>query len=239
MTKKILLKIILFFLIIFSAASEVLIDYDAEVKQGKILPVYLISDKNINDITLSIIRNDKVCAEFRGFRIDEKKYSINAENLCYVILISAASDLEPSDYTLDIRWQSDEYVVREEGKIQVLKNSFEKEEISLSKSMTTLRKDESERRRRETTAIIRLYRQFNAEQQFPGQGFDYPLKGEYPVSSRYGDRRIFIYDDGDISKSLHNGIDFAAVRGTPVYSSEKREGSIFRKQAYNRQQRYY
>ena len=219
MTGKIFFGILLLFLTSFSAVSEVLIDYDAEVNQGKILPVYLMSDTEINDITLSLARNGKVYVKFRGFRIDREKYSINSERFCFIILISAASDIYPSEYDIDIRWQEDGYSEKKTGKIKVLEDMFQKEEILLSKSMTSIRKDESDRRKRETKAIIRLYRQFNTDEQFHGTGFDYPLKGEYPVTSRYGDRRIFIYDNGESSKSLHNGIDFAAVRGTPVYSS--------------------
>ena len=219
MKKNTVLKILLFLFTVYAVSAEAFIDYDKEVIQGGILPVYLVSDSEINDITLSLSRNGKETCKFRGFCIDKEKYSIESDYFCYAVLISAASDIYPAEYSFNIRWENNGYSLTESGEITVLKKDFIKEEISLSGKMTTLRKDESERRKRETKAIIRLYRHFDSESQFPGSGFDYPLQGEFPVTSRFGDRRIFLYDDGETSKSLHNGIDFAAVKGTPVYSS--------------------
>ena len=35
----------------------------------------------------------------------------------------------------------------------------------------------------------------------------------------FGDRRTYLYSDGTEARSIHNGIDFAAPKGTAVYSS--------------------
>ena len=200
--------------------AEVHFDYKNEALQGQILPVYLFSDEKIENISLSLNRNNKTYGKYRGFLLKSEDFkTADNNNFCYTVLVSVSSDAVPDDYSLDIRWISDGYAVRKIEKLTVKKRDFRHEDITLSKGLTTLRKDESERRKRETRAIIKLYSNFNTEDQFADTVFTYPMKGNYPVTSFFGDRRNFIYEDGSVSKSLHNGIDFAAVKGTPVYSS--------------------
>ncbi len=217
--KKKLLTLILFITAAVYLSAEVFVDFDSSVNQGDIVAVYLYSDNNIDNITLTLRRNNKNFGKFRGFQLESNGLNMPGDKSCYVVIVSVASDALPSEYDIDIRCQTEGYPVRKTGKITVEKKKFRREEIPLSRSMTTLRKDESERRKKETRDIIKLYRNFNKKDQFLETDFKYPLKGEYPVTSWFGDRRIFVYDDGDRSNSLHNGIDYAAVRGTPVYAS--------------------
>ncbi len=218
MRNKILFILYILFAVL-AAVADVRIDYDEEAEQGRIIPVYILSDSEIHHITLTLKRNSISYGKFRGFLLDREKYHFSGNSNCHVVLLSLASDVYPDIYNLDIRWESEGYSKRNVKKITIRERNFRSEEIPLTKSLTTLRKDESERRKRETQAIIKLYRTFNSADQFDNDGFGYPLEGNFPVTSYFGDRRLFVYDDGENSKSLHNGIDYAAVKGTPVFSA--------------------
>ena len=219
MIKDTIIALLLFAVITVTASAEIFVDCDETVKQGNIIPVYIVSDSSLENITIAFNRNNKTYGKFRGYRLSKDDCEISDDYECYIVLLSVASDAYPDIYKLDIRWQRNGYAERRLFDLAVEKSIFKKEEIPLSKGLTTLRKDESERRKRETRAIIKLYRKFNVNNQFVSSDFDYPLKGSYPVTSHFGDRRVFVYDDGDISRSLHNGIDYAAVKGTAVYAS--------------------
>ena len=217
MNKVFLNALLIFLLIAGSAVSEVFIESEKTAVQGDISPVYIVSDENMDNVSLFIKRGENTYGKFRGF-----KYPVqDKDKSCSVILISFASDVYPADYTLDIRWQSEGYAYRRTKNITINKQKFRSEDISLSKGLTTLRKDESERRKRETKAIIHLYRRFNRNSSLIEDGFSYPLEGNPTVTSFFGDRRNFLYTDGGSDKSLHNGIDYAALKGTPVFSAGK------------------
>ena len=208
---------IVFLLLLFLSSgifSETSVEYDKTAVQGEILPVYLISDEEIENTEANISLNNKSAGIFKGFyfgRIGTVKY-------CSIILVSFPSDISQSVYNLTINWSSEGKENIERGNITVSPGSFRKESISLSYNLSTLRKDDSERRKKETRAIIEIYRAFNLEHIYNEKRFSYPLRNNPVVTSFFGDRRTFNYDDGESALSIHNGIDFAAPEGTPVFS---------------------
>ena len=203
---------ILFFIFAFTIAAETFIKCEINVTQGEILPVYIFSDKPLEKVQAQIKNNNKLYGLFKGF-----SYNISdSEDNCNIILFS--SDSIPDQYEMELKWIEDDINYEKVINITVLPGIFKKEDISLTKTLTALRKDVSNQRKKETTAIIRLYKTFNKENCYLKEKFSYPLKIESVVTSFFGDRRNFIYNDGETSRSLHNGIDFAAPQGTPVYS---------------------
>ena len=54
---------------------------------------------------------------------------------------------------------------------------------------------------------------------YENNGLEVPVAHYLRKSSFYGDRRRFLYDDGTSARSIHNGIDYSAEPGTPVYAA--------------------
>ncbi len=52
----------------------------------------------------------------------------------------------------------------------------------------------------------------------PPGAFSRPLKGEWRLTSFFGDRRRYLYAGGGSDSSVHQGIDLGAKEGTPVHA---------------------
>ena len=131
----------------------------------------------------------------------------------YAAVIGLDSTLKAGEYTLQIR--NGEGSVVSAGGIFIHENMFKKENISLNYDNTSLRTSPNPKITSEAVNIHKIYgtsRMFSVESIHP---FKIPLENGV-FTSWYGDRRIFIYSNGDISRSIHSGIDIAAPVGTNI-----------------------
>ncbi len=114
-------------------SADIYVECDESVKQGNILPVYIVSDSNLENITLSFNRNNKTYGKFRGYRISKNSLGISDNAECYLLMLSVASDAYPDIYTLDIRWQRKGYAERKLLNLTVEKGNFKKRKYLFQK----------------------------------------------------------------------------------------------------------
>ena len=102
-----------------------------------------------------------------------------------------------------------------EDEIEVSARSFEEDVIPLRKSLTSLRRTPDPRKAEEAREIRSLYARFDPGAVYDMESWIVPVEYKY-ITSRFGDRRKYEYQDGATARAIHSGVDFAASTGTPV-----------------------
>lgn len=101
------------------------------------------------------------------------------------------------------------------GPLLIEPRTFREEEIRLNSALTDLRRTEDPRRERESRELWNLLHQIDPRGGHHRERLVKPVD-DYRRTSTYGDRRIFLYSDGEMARAWHNGLDMAAPTGTPV-----------------------
>lgn len=99
----------------------------------------------------------------------------------------------------------------------VEERAFPQEDIALNTFLSDLRQTEDPRRTQESRELWGLLHRVDRDARYHSGAFRSPL-ATYRRTSTFGDRRVFIYSDGQIARTWHNGLDMAAPTGTPVYA---------------------
>ncbi len=133
-------------------------------------------------------------------------------NTMGILLMGIPSTLPPGEYILN---------VREEGgeewnlPVRVLGRDFIFEEIVLNRKMSDLRTSQEKRKAEESRILGQLLYEYHPEAIWETGKFMVPVP-EPRITSRFGDRRTFIYFDDKTAGSIHLGIDYGAPAGTAV-----------------------
>jgi murein DD-endopeptidase MepM/ murein hydrolase activator NlpD len=140
----------------------------------------------------------------------------------WVGLIGVPSWSDPGEYTVVAHLyqiaESDPgigRIVRRTTTVEIHPREFRRERIALNRAMSTLRRDDSEERRRESVELAELLRTTNPASIYTLRNFVRPVQSERRTSW-FGDRRTFEYSDGAVAGSIHHGVDFGVPTGTPV-----------------------
>lgn len=105
-----------------------------------------------------------------------------------------------------------------EMNLLVTDRDFIREVIPLSGSMSSLRQDLSERRRRESLELASVLFSTDLESRYQLAAFQLPVS-DFRRSSFFGDRRTYRYSGGGEAGSIHNGVDYAAPVGEPILAA--------------------
>ena len=133
----------------------------------------------------------------------------------YVSLAGVGSTYKPGTWLIRIAGIADGIRISEERTIEILAVRFREEEIPLNEAMSDLRQSDDPRKEEESRALWALLSRSDTPALAETGNFILPLP--VPVrTSYYGDRRTYLYTDGQTSGTIHFGIDYAANRGTPV-----------------------
>jgi len=213
-----------FFVFLFTLTAEGIPVFDGTYYQGDTIKIYFLdvdlpelSDNpdgegsNINvRIRLSYRQNGKTIAESTCF-----PFSLPGDDettIGLMGLLGVPSTLTPGKYLLE--WKDRE---GQEGNrlITILQREFVHEDIPLNQTMTDLRQTPDPKKIEEYRQLIAILRNINQEHQFCTGRQAHPLPGGI-YTSYFGDRRKYLYSDGNVASSIHNGIDLAAPIGTPV-----------------------
>jgi len=133
-------------------------------------------------------------------------------------LIGIGSTHATGTWTLRISGVADGIRFTEERRLEVESGRFRSEEIPLDERMSDLRQSDDPRKEEESRELAALLSEFAYPALQHTGVLILPI--ENPVrTSFYGDRRTYLYADGLSRRSIHYGVDYAALRGTPVVAA--------------------
>ncbi|MCF7929264.1 MAG: M23 family metallopeptidase [Spirochaetales bacterium] len=214
-----LLSLLLFPAVEASAAE---LNVAPSVKPGEVLLIRL-EGIELQEVSANLrnSENEEV-AKAEGFLLQEQ--SGNSQTPAgtpteqeAVVMLAVSNWLTAGSYQLSVEGREAGNPFRLQRNITVNEGAFVREEIPLNSSMTELRKEPDPRKARETRELIRILRSFDPEIRYHTGVFRHPLPS-HRVTSKFGTRRVYQYNDGSTSQSIHNGLDLSANIGTPIPS---------------------
>jgi hypothetical protein len=126
-----------------------------------------------------------------------------------------ATDAPAGIYTVEIPGGPGILPVLSRHAVTVRPRDFRAEDIPLSTDLTSLRTEPSPRKDEESRVYATILGRVDPEGVWLDGPFLRPVASERRTS-RFGDRRRYLYATGGTASAIHAGIDFAAPTGTPV-----------------------
>ncbi|MDA3809365.1 MAG: M23 family metallopeptidase [Spirochaetaceae bacterium] len=186
---------------------------ERSVKRGEILKAYVYPSENILSSRFTLMNNQgRIICESEGFTLNME------DTVIETALLGIPSDLNPGKYTLKVFCETREGSDQFTKPFFVADRDFLSEEINLNSSMSDLRSNENPEKAEQSRQLWSVINTFDEKAIYYNDQFDKPVK-KYIESAFFGDRRSFLYSDGSSNLSLHNGSDFAAAVGVPIYSA--------------------
>lgn len=178
------------------------------------------------DILTTVINGGGPGDEILVLLLDEKGISrANAPGLIFdleevegsqfIALLGLGSDLKPGNYKLRAEIRNSEGTSIHERPVLIRSRDFISEDIPLNRNMTDLRSSDSSKKRDQSRSLWALLNEVSDAPVIPLGIFLSPVE-DFIQSSWYGDRRTYLYSDGETASSLHNGMDMAAETGTDI-----------------------
>ncbi len=133
----------------------------------------------------------------------------------YVGLLGLGSELKPGNYKLRSEIRNSRGVRVYERPVLIRSREFYSEDIPLSSSMSSLRSEDSQEKQDQSRRLWALLSRVSAGEACSVGTFILPVD-DFIESSWYGDRRCYLYADGEKARSIHNGLDLAAETGTEI-----------------------
>ncbi len=186
--------------------GETNIYFNLDFNRGDVITVLITGSEE--SYTLELVDNSN---QYITDNIFFPLYTISFKG--QAALIGIDSTLKAGKYRLLIK--NGDGVVESTGEILIHENIFKKENIPLNYANTSLRTDNDPRITLEAVEIHEIY---GISGLFSVSGinpFNIPVDNGI-ITSWYGDRRKFLYSNGDSSGSIHSGVDIAAPFGTGI-----------------------
>ena len=177
--------------------------------QGQALTVFISGVADPCGIGVSLNRGDNVYSKTEAFLI-----GINGKD-CIAAVLGIPSTVTPGSCEIKAGGPDGESVVKT---FEVVKKDFIEEKIELSRSMSTLRKSDDSRKTDQWRTLLSILRTVDTAAVYETDGLVIPVES-IRRTSFFGDRRIFLYNDGTSARSIHNGVDYSAATGTPIYAA--------------------
>lgn len=132
------------------------------------------------------------------------------------VILGLATTVAPGEYLLELR--SGGGRPSTSRRLTVGSREFRREEIPLSRTLTELRERDDPQKTAEALQLQAIVGEFNPESIYHPGPFSRPI----PLTRRtslFGDRRTYLYADGEQASTIHSGVDLASPTGTPVAAS--------------------
>ena len=192
---------------IFNLASQEFVLNNDNPKQGEVITIYS-NDTNDHFIVKIVDNKNKTLLNSNSFL-----YYYN-KSVYYTALISIPPDFISKAYELKII-SNNKNIVK---KIKVLENKFNKREIPLDKKMTTLRENNTKERISQSKSLTEILYTVNMKSVFLFSKLIHPLEN-LEKTAFFGDKRIYLYNDGTKKNHIHTGVDYRAKIGTQIFVS--------------------
>ena len=195
---------------LYSQVEQLRLEASEEIPPGGVIRVTVEAPAEVDRLTAALFDGETELSANYGVPLDNRDGRTS-----WSVLLGVASTIRPGRYTLRVHGSPGPLI--EERQVSVAALEFRREDIRLNTTISELRSSDDPRKREQALQMIALTNSFNGDALFWNGAFDPPLETDRRTS-RYGDRRRFIYADGGEARSIHNGVDLAAPQGTPVYA---------------------
>jgi murein DD-endopeptidase MepM/ murein hydrolase activator NlpD len=205
-------KLISFFLLVLLLSAQSVFSFQLVIPpeggQGETLTVLIIDYKPGDEVSVSLGRGHDVYSRSIAFKTEVS----GAERR--VALLGIPSTLSSGKYKVTAS-NGDEVI---DSPFIVKKKEFIEEQIALSRSMSTLRQSDDNRKAVQWRNLYAILKNVNIDDVFENDRLIIPVP---PLrrTSFFGDRRTFDYDDGTSAQAIHNGVDYSAETGTPIHAA--------------------
>lgn len=207
-------NIIILLLLFLNLTSIFAIDFFApdNVKQGCVVTVMMKPGSDYENTEVELLQDSNVYSRTMVFRSEVDGNHVD------IALLGVPSTLDPGKYSITVTGKSSE---RKTKSITVKPEDFVSEDIPLTRSMSNLRQSDDERKAIEWRNLLIILKTVDTEHVYEAGSLEMPIDDFIWRSSFFGDRRRYLYDDGTSARSIHNGVDYSAEPGTPIYASGK------------------
>ncbi len=207
MIKRTAFCLLFIFTVFFTFTLDLVIP--KSVEQGGVLTV--VTDSS--GVKLSFGSDDEIHSRTESFKTD-----IDGQQV-YIALLGVPSTLAPGTYAVNAFGSPDDGEESRTEAIIVKSRDFINEDIPLGNSMSELRQSDDARKAEQWRTLLEILKNVDSTHVYESEKLAVPVTDYIRTSSFYGDRRRFLYDDGTSARSIHNGIDYSAEPGTPVYAA--------------------
>ena len=213
--RRISIVFFLSFIIAFAGYAQVfelpVILVPPSVQRGYPLKVLIFLSDSVTGISIKIMQGDSVVLKANAFFTGTTK-----NRHIWVGLLGIPSYFKPGVYDIKVIGRGGSRNIKYRTKFNVVSVDYTHEKIKLSTALTELRSRKDPLVKKQTKDLVNILYNFNRGSVFSLGKFDRPVNGR--VSAHFGDRRLYIYSDGETVHNIHNGIDFAVPVGTKVHA---------------------
>ena len=173
----------------------------------------VVSMLGAHGIEAAAIRQDdgSVIAEAASFAI-----VLSPQVKLSCVILGIATTVAPGEYLLELRAGTGEPLPSRP--LTIDSREFRREEIPLSVTLTELRARDDPQKTVEALQLQAVVGEFNPEAIYHPGPFSWPI-ALTRRTSLFGDRRTYLYADGERASTIHTGVDLASPTGTPGAAS--------------------
>jgi len=175
------------------------------------------------EISLADDSGGVICA-LPGFQIDSPAASTldvaprdTPAGSIYAALLGIPSRAVPGTYLVRARGRGGDTAFGFSHELVLRNKRFAFEIIPLDQRLMDILRRPDPRKTREARELRELLSVYRPESVFHVEPFILPVERDFRTAG-FGDRREYAFPNGHASHSVHNGLDFGLVTGTPVYA---------------------
>ena len=182
-------------------------DY-VEFTQGEIIAGMLSVVTKDYPYTIRLEKEDgSIAASTESFSVDGFQFFV----------LPLRFDLPPGEYRVRAVPRQSANPQLKSVAITIAAEDYPYQEIHLTREVSNLRRTEDPRRVEESEHLWSVISNVDSDAVYHRGSMQMPLVA-YSVSSEFAHQRVFLYDDGASSRSIHYGWDLAAPQGTDLFA---------------------
>ncbi|MEW5813946.1 MAG: M23 family metallopeptidase [Spirochaetota bacterium] len=190
------------------------IRYPAKVEAGSPVRIIFYSKTPVKGLSAELTTSaNYVIAGNNGFPFET---NTTDNSSLWIVFIGLPSTILPGEYRLTLHAaETSGSNATYQYKLEVNPRSFTEETVYLNESMTSLRQKPDPKKIEEAKKLNEILTTFNIGAVYQTGAYILPLMNPRE-SAGFGDRRIYVYTNGEKERTTHTGVDLAAASGTPV-----------------------
>jgi murein DD-endopeptidase MepM/ murein hydrolase activator NlpD len=194
-------------------AADAQIECRGIATRGNPLLVLIRAPEAVEKVEVQLLSAEKQrIGQAQGFLLREGQIG-----LTYVALVGLPSTLRSGVYSIRAVGQSQNLAFRYSRRVEVDSRNFPFENIQLDERLTDLLTKKDPKKEEEARKLYALLRVFQPTAIYHTDFFSLPVMEDNRTAG-FGDIRRYTFPNGTFMNSIHNGIDFGLVVGTPVYA---------------------